>query len=456
MPAAPGGNNLRGPADGGNEASEEDEDDEGEDEECGENMAVSGKLAIHLDTGETSRECCLINNRTTPLAEDGGSCRSQLVSKEDSTHCFSDEKPLFVKKYKGSGVSSATATPPVPPPRSKSKEGSFSAAPSGVSGGQERASPRGAAAAAVALAGNKNDRSPADKSTYYDAQEGPVFVLEAAASGGGGLAQPTKQVHGKPFQGSLDENKNVEFSEKKEVRSDESEVSPSYSCSDRADRGGSAGKTSSSSKHLDPSRSRRKGVVSMPPNELKEYSSTTKSTKSDRSAKRISLDDLSSAFQGVGGQSGGAGTAGDLKRQGSSSRSRCSQSPASGGGAAHAAASHEYLSDESVPNGSGGDRREGREGGRYSSSRSTAANSHSTHSGGSGGGGGIRETGYHHHQRRSKSEESLLDWVDHVRAGQFTPKPFVIRWIRTGLSYTYPRKDVYRTIQKKTVQIVTM
>ncbi len=437
MPAAAGsGNNLRGPADGGNEASEEDEDEEEDDGECGENMAVSGKLAIHLDTGETSRECCLINNRT-PLAEDGGSsCRSQLVSKEDSTHCFSDEKPLFVKKYKGSGVSSATATPPVPPPRSKSKEGSFSAAPSGVSGGQERASPRGAAVAAAALAGNKNDRSPADKSTYYDAQEGPVFVLEAAATGGGGLAQPTKQVHGKPFQGSLDENKNVEFSEKKEVRSDESEVSPSYSCSDRADRGGSAGKTSSSSKHLDPSRSRRKGVVSMPPNELKEYSSTTKSTKSDRSAKRISLDDLSSAFQGVGGQSGGAGTAaGDLKRQGSSSRSRCSQSPASvgGGGAAHGAAGHEYLSDESVPNGSGGDRREGREGGRYSSSRSTAANSHSTHSGGSGGGGGgMRETGYHHHQRRSKSEESLLDWVDHVRAGQLISKLLVICWIRTG------------------------
>ncbi|MCP3665751.1 MAG: hypothetical protein GY696_25190 [Gammaproteobacteria bacterium] len=420
MPAAGGGQNLRGTADGGNEASEEEEDEEEEEEECGENMAVSGKLAIHLDTGETSREYCLINNRGTALVEDGGSCRSQIVSKEDSTHCFSDEKPLFVNKYKGSGVSS-TATPPVPPPRSKSKEGSFSAVPSSsIIGGQERASPR-AAAATAALAGNKNDRSPADKSTYYDAQEGPVFVLEAtaAASAVGGLAQATKQVHGKPFQGSLDENKNVEFSEKKEVRSDESEVSPSYSCSDRADRGGSAGKTSSSSKHFDPSRSRRKGIVSMPPNELKEYSST-KSTKSDRSAKRISLDDLSSAFQGVGGGQG-VGSAGDLKRQGSSSRSRCSQSPASGahtgaGGGGNSAAAHEYLSDESVPNGGGGGRESSRDGGRYSSSRSTAANSHSTHSG--SGGGGVRETYHHHHQqRRSKSEESLLDWVDHVRAG---------------------------------------
>ena len=36
----------------------EDEDEEDEDDVAG-HLAVSGKLAIHLDTGETSREFCL-------------------------------------------------------------------------------------------------------------------------------------------------------------------------------------------------------------------------------------------------------------------------------------------------------------------------------------------------------------------------------------------------------------
>ena len=354
----------------------EDASDEDEEEEDGQ-IAVSGKLAIHLDTGETSRECCLVNNRQQPTEEAVSVASFRSQTKED-TYCYSDEKPLFVKKYKSGGATfqdqdladggGRSAAPPIPPPRSKSKEGSFSGTGSGE---PLRSSPR----SGKLVASGKNDRSPADKSTYYDAPEGPMFVVETGSNAAATQPpQSIKQVHGKPFQGSLDENKNLEFSEKKEVKSDESEVSPSYS-SDRGGATATAGKTSSSSKHLDPSRSRRKGVVSMPPTELKEYSS--KSSKSDRSAaKRISLDDLSSAFQGVGG----GGSAGDLKRQ-SSSRSRASQSP-------HPISSaHEYLSDESVPNGAG----------RHSSSRSAA----------SGG-----------HQRRSKSEESLLDWVDHVRTGK--------------------------------------
>ena len=65
---------------------------EEEDEEC--NEAVSGKLAIHLNTGETSREFCI--NRV----DDAHSRRSQ--TREESVTCGSElEKPLFIKKYQG-------------------------------------------------------------------------------------------------------------------------------------------------------------------------------------------------------------------------------------------------------------------------------------------------------------------------------------------------------------------
>ena len=62
---------------------------EEEDEEC--NEAVSGKLAIHLDTGETSREFCI--NRV----DDAHSRRSQ--TREESVTCGSElEQILFIKK----------------------------------------------------------------------------------------------------------------------------------------------------------------------------------------------------------------------------------------------------------------------------------------------------------------------------------------------------------------------
>ena len=65
---------------------------EEEDEEC--NEAVSGKLAIHLDTEETSREFYI--NRV----DDAHSRRSQ--TREESVTCGSElEKPLFIKKYQG-------------------------------------------------------------------------------------------------------------------------------------------------------------------------------------------------------------------------------------------------------------------------------------------------------------------------------------------------------------------
>lgn len=65
------------------------EDEEEDEDEI--NVAVSGKLAIHLDTGETSREFCI--NRL-----DESSARSQTEKESERTTSELD-KPLFVKKY---------------------------------------------------------------------------------------------------------------------------------------------------------------------------------------------------------------------------------------------------------------------------------------------------------------------------------------------------------------------
>ena len=104
-----------------------DEDEEGEGEDA--HLAVSGKLAIHLDTGETSRECCL--NRVDDSARTHTE-RSQTRD-PDSVSVASDnngvpDKPLFIKKYSGrffqTDLSDNSDVAPVPPPRSKSKESS--------------------------------------------------------------------------------------------------------------------------------------------------------------------------------------------------------------------------------------------------------------------------------------------------------------------------------------------
>ena len=135
---------------------------EEEDEEC--NEAVSGKLAIHLDTGETSREFCI--NRV----DDAHSRRSQ--TREESVTCGSElEKPLFIKKFFQTNVetssdraSSDNEAPPVPPPRSKSKESSV-----------------------VVVGGQKTDRccSPGlECNLIYDsvATDQPDKVMEATSS----------------------------------------------------------------------------------------------------------------------------------------------------------------------------------------------------------------------------------------------------------------------------------
>merc|ERR1719500_652439 len=237
---------------------------EEEEEEC--NEAVSGKLAIHLDTGETSREFCI--NRV----DDAHSRRSQ--TRDESVTCGSElEKPLFIKKYQGrffqtdvettsDRASSDNEAPPVPPPRSKSKESSVV-----VVGGQKT-----------------TDRccSPGlECNLIYDSVAAdPDKVMEATSS--------TRATDAR-LPGSFGEGKNVEYLEKKEVKSVESsERSQSKSSSsDKVKaRMGSGGGVY-----------RRLGVVSMPPApDLGE-----EGTGKNESARRISLDDLSDAFRGLNG-----------------------------------------------------------------------------------------------------------------------------------------------------------
>ena len=105
-----------------------DEDEEGEGEDA--HLAVSGKLAIHLDTGETSRECCLNRVDDSARTHTRDTERSQTRDPE-SVSVASDnvpDKPLFIKKYSGrffqTDLSDNSDVAPVPPPRSKSKESS--------------------------------------------------------------------------------------------------------------------------------------------------------------------------------------------------------------------------------------------------------------------------------------------------------------------------------------------
>ena len=229
-----------------------------EEEEC--NEAVSGKLAIHLDTGETSREFCI--NRV----DDAHSRRSQ--TREESVTCGSElEKPLFIKKYQGrffqtdvetSSDKSENEAPPVPPPRSKSKESSV------VVGKTDRCCSPGLECNLI----------------YDSVAADPDKVMEATSS--------TRATDAR-LPGSFGEGKNVEYLEKKEVKSVES--------SDR-----SQSKSSSSDKVKARMGSgggvyRRLGVVSMPPApDLGE-----EAAGKNEGARRISLDDLSDAFRGLNG-----------------------------------------------------------------------------------------------------------------------------------------------------------
>ena len=107
-----------------------------DEEECDDeaNIAVSGKLAIHLDTGETSREFCL--NRFDESSARTQTREERSQTREESLSCNSELEradnreagPLFIKKYQGRFFqtdfepSDKSDVAPVPPPRSKSKE----------------------------------------------------------------------------------------------------------------------------------------------------------------------------------------------------------------------------------------------------------------------------------------------------------------------------------------------
>jgi len=249
-----------------------------EEEECEEdaNLAISGKLAIHLDTGETSREFCI--NRL-----DESSVRSQ--TKDESATCTSEvEKPLFIKKYQGRFFQTEVETsesdgPPVPPPRSKSKENSVT---------QDRSSPKNVQGKGEKSCKSPVAKSPNERSVYFDAiDENDIKghkdskVIETT------FPSSTK-VSENRLPGSFGESKNVEFMEKKEIISVEN-----------SDRSHSHSRSSSSDKvkhRVGMGHYRRIGVVSMP--SAAEQAEESCKSKSE-SARRISLDDLSTAFQGL-------------------------------------------------------------------------------------------------------------------------------------------------------------
>jgi len=240
-----------------------------EEEECENegNVAISGKLAIHLDTGETSREFCI--NR---VDENSGKSHTR----EESATCASeyDGKPLFIKKYQGRFFQTDVETsdsdaPPVPPPRSKSKENSI------TGGCDTRSSPK-----------SSHPNKPEKSVNFYDSVDGSKDPKVIEATYSSSVKGPENRL-----QGSFCESKNVEYLEKKELRNVESSDQSRSSSSDLQVKHRAG---------VVPGHFRRVGVVSMPPAEEKEEEEGNRS-RSEKVARRISLDDLTTAFQGING-----------------------------------------------------------------------------------------------------------------------------------------------------------
>jgi len=169
--------------------------------------------------------------------------------------------------------------PPVPPPRSKSKENSVT---------QDRSSPKNVQGKGEKSCKSPVAKSPNERSVYFDAiDENDIKghkdskVIETT------FPSSTK-VSENRLPGSFGESKNVEFMEKKEIISVEN-----------SDRSHSHSRSSSSDKvkhRVGMGHYRRIGVVSMP--SAAEQAEESCKSKSE-SARRISLDDLSTAFQGL-------------------------------------------------------------------------------------------------------------------------------------------------------------
>ena len=182
--------------------------------------------------------------------------------------------------------------PPVPPPRSKSKESSLS------SRGARREDLDGGAGGTNV---GGTSRSPNDRSVYFDAVQ---CNNDHSSVTSGGVIPPRRTTPAGQDRslGSFRESQNVESVEKKEViNSKLSEVassggdSCSRSCSDHS--GNKHLNSSSSGHHVRSSRSHRssqqqsRSSKTRPPGEVKSHN--------HQSARRISLDDLSSAFQAI-------------------------------------------------------------------------------------------------------------------------------------------------------------
>ena len=188
--------------------------------------------------------------------------------------------------------------PPVPPPRSKSKESSLS------SRGARREDLEGGGGPGGIAAGGTS-RSPNDRSVYFDAVQ---CNNDHSSVTSGGVIPPRRTTPAGQDRslGSFRESQNVESVEKKEViNSKLSEVassggdSCSRSCSDHSGNkhlnssssghhgGGGGGRSRSHRSSQQQSRSSK----TRPPGEAKSHN--------HQSARRISLDDLSSAFQAI-------------------------------------------------------------------------------------------------------------------------------------------------------------
>lgn len=152
--------------------------------------------------------------------------------------------------------------PPIPPPRSKSKESSLSSR-AGVMRGKDEES-----------------RSPNDRSVYFDAAEHQSVQCnnDGASSSGGGHGPPRRTTPAGQDRslGSFRESQNVESVEKKEMKTF-SEVAGSS--------GGDSCNSRSCSEHSNARRSSR--------------NRKQKTQGHQQGARRISLDDLSSAFQAL-------------------------------------------------------------------------------------------------------------------------------------------------------------
>ena len=222
--------------------------------------------------------------------------------------------------------------PPIPPPRSKSKESSLSSR--GGTGGPGMRKPANAIdnSGGVGGAGDLESRSPNERSVYFDAVDGGVgggvqcnnIDPSSVTSSGGGPHRRTTPAGQDRSLGSFRESQNVESVEKKEVKlvefatgsaiaaccSSGGDSCNSRSCSDHSNKKPTRSSNRHHSNRHGQSRSSKhnSGSSSRPEKAVGASSATaggngnaggSSSGQHGAGARRISLDDLSSAFQAL-------------------------------------------------------------------------------------------------------------------------------------------------------------